>query len=158
MEDAAYVSEWDETVARGLESWNTAVKWHELKDGGLSLSTDQREIMNHKVREACDAFCTALTLVNKMWRRGSGSLNLEWMQRQLLSEKNISLALCALCDIPGAVHYMHSAICLLKDIENRYGKSPWIELLRVELSRMFYTLADRPVDREALPPMPIPML
>lgn len=154
-----YITEWGTFVSRGLAAWTVARDWNRsIKRIGGSVSTVQRSFMDGKVREACDAFCCALSVVGRVWMRDGGILDQQWMRRQLLTEKNIALSLYALRDISGAVHYMHSAICVLVAIMDRFGTSPWVDLLGVELRRFKSLLADRPSDRDLLPPMSMPYI
>ncbi len=102
-------------------------------------------------RQACDAFCTALSVVRRAWMVRGGVLDLAWMQRQLITENNIACTLYLLDDIGGAVHFMNSAICSLNDIEDRFGTSKWLREQDSGLQRLLIALSKRRLEGADLP-------
>lgn len=102
------------------------------------------------MRSACDSFCTAFKVVGQAWVRHGGALGLDWMQRQLITEKNIAIILYALNDTSGAVHFMHSSICILTDIEDQHGSSPWLVALDRSLQWLVLAIRQRQSDEEVL--------
>lgn len=107
---------------------------------------DDGNDIRHLMRIASDSFFTAFKVVGQAWVRHGGVLRLDWMQRQLITENNIALTLYALNDTNGSVHFTHSSICLLTDIEDRYGAFPWLQSIDQSLQWLVLAVRQRQMD------------
>lgn len=162
--DRDIVLKWERQMDRGTQAWESA-RSHPLFSlterarpqaiqgfaATVPTKTDaaHREMVDLK-RKACDSFFTALKTVGQAWVSHGGALGLDWMQRQLVTENNIAIILYALHDTREAVHFMHSVICLLTDIEDQYGTSPWLAELDQSVQWLVLAIRQRQSDEETL--------
>jgi hypothetical protein len=136
-------AEYDALCEWGFRSWERARKWNQKAwDGAILTDADYADMCAH-ARWTGHYFGMALQVVGKQWAHEGGRLDEPWLQRQLVAEKNITIALYLLDDIRGAIYYVQSCVCVLAELGERFGASPWLCALEEELLHLIIALGKR---------------
>lgn len=137
------VAEYNALCERGFRSWEHARGWNQKAWDGVTLTDADYADMCAHARWTGHYFGMALQVVGRRWAHKGGRLDESWLQRQLVAEKNITIALYLLNDIHGAIYYVQSCVCVIAELADRFGASPWLLALEEELLHLIIALGKR---------------